>query len=148
MSAPVSALERGAGSPLRALAEFRFTIPSSPAALTAAVRMVRTAMEWMAFEPDWVFRAELCLQEALLNAYFHGNQADAGREIRVGCRLAPGKVEMDVQDQGKGYQMRPELGLPLGGAAGGRGLYLIRQLMNSVSVHGDGTRIIMSLNKE
>ncbi|MGH7931353.1 MAG: ATP-binding protein, partial [Candidatus Binatia bacterium] len=97
---------------------------------------------------DWVFRTELCLQEALLNAHLHGNEADTEREIRVACSLAPGKVEMDVQDEGRGYNFHQELGLPLGGDPHGRGLYLIRQFMNSVAIHSNGTRIVMSLNKE
>jgi anti-sigma regulatory factor (Ser/Thr protein kinase) len=136
------------GLPLRASAEFRFAIPSTPAALSAAVWMVRSTMEWMAFEQDWVFRTELCLHEALLNAHFHGNEADAGREIRIACTLAPGRVEMDVEDQGKGYDMRPQFSLPQEDDPHGRGLHLIRQFMNSVAIYGNGTRIIMSLSKE
>jgi len=135
------------GLPLRATAEFRFVIPSTPAALSAAVRLVRMTMEWMAFDQDWTFRTELSLHEALLNAHFHGNEANAGREIRVGCSLGPDKVEMEVADEGHGYT-NPALSLPLKGESHGRGLYLIRQFMNSVAVHDNGRRIVMSLNKE
>ena len=137
-----------AGFPLRASAVLRFAIPSTPAALNSAVRLVRVTMEWMAFEQDWVFRAELCLHEALLNAHFHGNEADSKREIRVGCSLAPGKVEMDVEDEGKGYDARHGLSSPPKGNPHGRGLYLIRQFMNSVVIQDYGKRIVMSLNKE
>jgi len=137
-----------AGFPLRASAVLRFAIPSTPAALSAAVRLVRVTMEWMAFEQDWVFRAELCLHEALLNAHFHGNEADSKREIRVGCSLAPGRVEMDVEDEGKGYDAHHGSSSPLKGDPHGRGLYLISQFMNSVAIQGDGKRIVMSLNKE
>lgn len=136
------------GLPLRATAEFRFVIPSTPAALSAAVRVVRMTMEWMAFDQDWTFRTELSLHEALLNAHFHGNEANAGRGIRVGCSLAPGKVQMEVEDEGKGYYTSPELGLPLKGDSHGRGLHLIRQFMNTVAVHDNGRRIVMSLDKE
>jgi anti-sigma regulatory factor (Ser/Thr protein kinase) len=105
-------------------------------------------MEWMAFEQDWVFRTELCLQEALLNAHFHGNESDTSREILVTCSLAPGRVEMEVKDEGRGYDLHPELGIQLSRDHHGRGLYLIRQLMNSVAIHSNGTRIVMLLNKE
>jgi len=137
-----------AGSPLRASAVLRFAIPSTPAALSAAVRLVRATMEWMAFEQDWVFRAELCLHEALLNAHFHGNEADSKREIRVGCSLAPGSVEMDVEDEGMGYDAQHGSSPLLKSNPHGRGLYLISQFMNSVAIEGDGKRIVMSLNKE
>lgn len=136
------------GLPVKASAYFRFTIPSTPAALSGAVRMVRTMMEWMAFDKDWIFRAELCFQEALINAHLHGNAADPAREIHVDCSLAPGKVQMEVEDDGKGYETPSGLSLPVGGDPQGRGLYLIRQFMNSVAIHDNGTRIVMSLNKE
>ena len=149
MSGTVAIRERDdAGSPLRASAVLCFAIPSTPAALSAAVRLVRVTMEWMAFEQDWVFRAELCLHEALLNAHFHGNEADSKREIRVGCSLTPGRVQMDVEDEGKGYDAHHSSESPLKGNPNGRGLYLIRQFMNSVVIQGDGKRIVMSLNKE
>lgn len=148
MNGLTTTTDDSAGSPLKASAELRFTIPSTPAALASAVRVVRTTMEWMAFEKDWVFRAELCLQEALLNAYYHGNEENARREIHVVCSLAPGKVELDVEDQGKGYDAFQCSDSPLAGDHHGRGLYLIRHYMSSVAIHGNGARIVMCLNKE
>ncbi len=148
MSGAVAARAEDIGFPLRASADFRFTIPSTPSALARAVRMIRTIMEWMAFEKDWVFRAELCFQEALINAHLHGNAEDPRCEIRVGCSLAPGKVEMEVEDDGEGYETSSGLSLPARDDPHGRGLYLIRQFMNSVAIHDNGTRIVMSLNKE
>ena len=148
MSGAVKNTNEGASLPMRASADFRFAIPSTPAALAGAVRMVRSTMEWMAFEEDWVFRAELCFHEALINAHFHGNAADPGREIRVGCSLAPGKVEMEIEDDGQGYKNPPGLCVPLASDPHGRGLYLIRQFMSYVAIHGNGTRIVMALSKE
>jgi anti-sigma regulatory factor (Ser/Thr protein kinase) len=105
-------------------------------------------MEWMGFEKEWVFRAELCFQEALLNAHYHSNGANAEREIRVGCALAPGKVKLEVEDQGKGYDAFPWPSSPPNGDQHGRGLYLIRYYMSSVATYRNGARIVMCLNKE
>lgn len=148
MNRPVLDVEGDASSPTGASAELRFAIPSTPPALSAVVRMVRNTMEWMAIEQEWVFRAELCLQEALLNAHLHGNKENSTREIRVCCSLAPGKIEMDVEDDGAGYDARQCLTPSPNGDPHGRGLFLIRQFMNSVAIHGNGTRIVMSLKKE
>jgi anti-sigma regulatory factor (Ser/Thr protein kinase) len=135
---------------MNASAEFTFSISSTPAALSAAVKMVRNIMEWMGFDYDTLFRAELCLHEALLNAHCHGNHEISTRTIRVKCTLAPDKVEMDVADDGEGYDV--SLGSDVCEQVGlhgrGRGLYLIRQLMHSVGIHGHGTRIVMSVRKE
>lgn len=148
MSGPTTISGGNSCPPLRAEAELRFTIPSTAAALTAAVRIVRTNMEWMAFEREWVFRAELCLHEALLNALFHGNEGNARREIRVGCSLAAEKVELEVEDQGNGYRALDEWSPPSNREDHGRGLYLIRQYMTSVTTQRNGARIVMCLNKE
>jgi serine/threonine-protein kinase RsbW len=149
VSGPAGMSDKSAGCPRRASAELRFTIPSTPAALTAAVRMVRTTMEWMAFEKDWIFRAELCLQEALLNAHYHGNKANAAQEIKVGCSLAPEKVKLDVEDQGQGYDVTFEgQSFPPTGEHHGRGLYLIRNYTSSVATRRNGSHIVMCINKE
>ncbi len=148
VSGATATREISEGLPVTASAELHFVIPSTAAALSAAVRMIRTIMEWMAFEHDWIFRTELCLQEALLNAHFHGNEANPSREIRMVCWLAPGKIELDIEDEGAGYNTGQEVSRPFEGEPHGRGLYLIRELMNSVAIHGNGTRIVMSLNKE
>ncbi|HEY7557944.1 MAG TPA: ATP-binding protein [Candidatus Binatia bacterium] len=144
------AVEEGSDgeTPRRASAVLRFAIPSMPTALSAVVQIVRATMEWMAFEQDWIFRAELCLHEAMLNAHFHGNEADPKREIRVGCSLAPDNVEMVVEDDGRGYDAGRYSSPPPKGNPHGRGLHLIRQFMHSVDIHGDGRRIVMCLNKE
>lgn len=148
MSGPTGILQVIAAAPLKAAAELRFTIPSDPAALAASVRMVRTTMEWMGFEQDWVFRAELCLQEALLNAHYHGNESDAGREIGVVCSFTKEKVSLEVEDQGHGYDRAEGPDFPPKNEQHGRGLYLIRHYMSSVAIDRRGARIIMSLNKE
>jgi anti-sigma regulatory factor (Ser/Thr protein kinase) len=84
----------------------------------------------------------------LLNAYQHGNDCNASREIRVTCLLAANNVKINIEDEGSGYD-RAEITNPDALAAHhGRGLYLIHQLMNSVRVSKDGKEIIMSLSKE
>jgi anti-sigma regulatory factor (Ser/Thr protein kinase) len=105
-------------------------------------------MEWMHYDDEWLFRAELCLHEALLNAYQHGNERNAWREIRVTCLLAANNVKIHVEDEGSGYNTAETTNLDALAADHGRGLYLIHQLMNSVRVSKDGKEIIMSLSKE
>jgi serine/threonine-protein kinase RsbW len=148
VNGPITTSGGNACRPLRAAVELHFAIPSTPAALTAAVGIVRTNMEWMGFDREWVFRAELSLHEALLNALFHGNQGNAQREIRVGCSLAPQEVALDVEDQGGGYDALDDWDAAPNCKRHGRGLYLIRQCMTSVTAQRNGARIVMCLNKE
>ena len=132
----------------RAFAEICFAIPSNETAVASAVEMVRRAMEMLVLDDDWRCRAELCLQEALLNAHFHGNHGDPRRTIRVSCLLSADKVELHVEDEGTGYALNRDFSKTDTTSPRGRGLFIIRQLMGSVTTNGTGSQIIMSLAKE
>ena len=105
-------------------------------------------MEWIAFEQTG-FSAPSCVcTRRCSTPTFVGNEADSKREIRVGCSLAPGRVEMDVEDEGKGYDAHPVLEFSAEGRPPWPGDCIDSQFMNSVAIQGDGKRIVMSLNKE
>jgi anti-sigma regulatory factor (Ser/Thr protein kinase) len=131
---------------LRGFAELSFAIRSEESSVVAAVATVRHAMELLALAEDWIVRAELCLQEALLNAHFHGNCSDSSKEIRVGCLLSGSKIELHVEDDGPGFELKPDIRQPRLRKNHGRGLYLIRELMDSVAVNG--SHLVMGLCKE
>ena len=128
--------------------EIHFAISSKETAVASAVAMVRRAMEMLALNNDWVARAELSLQEALLNAHFHGNESDPRRTIRVGCVISAEKIELHVEDEGTGYPLNRDYSSVDTTNPRGRGLFLIRQLMDSVAIDGAGNHIVMSLGKE
>ena len=143
LTIPIPATE----GPLRRIfAEVSFGIPSKATAVASAVEMVRRTMEMVGVKDDWVSRTELCLQEALLNAHFHGNRSDARREIHVRCTLSAAKVELYVEDERSGYDWDGNVSSVDITKSTGRGLFLIRQLMDSVTITGN--HIAMSLSKE
>jgi anti-sigma regulatory factor (Ser/Thr protein kinase) len=131
---------------LRGFAELSFTIRSDKKSVVAAVETVRQQMVLLALDQDWIARAELCLQEALLNAHGHGNRGDASKQIRVGCLLSGKKIELHVEDDGPGFNLQSHIKKRRLFGLRGRGLYLIRELMNSVAVNG--SHIVMGLCKE
>ena len=89
----------------------------------------------------------LAVQEALVNAVVHGCKSDPSKEVR--CRLQSdpfGRIVITVTDPGPGFSpdlisdpMRPENVY----ADHGRGVYLIRQLMDEVSFEHRGNEIRM-----
>jgi len=89
----------------------------------------------------------LAVQEALANAVVHGCNNDPTKEIR--CRLqrdGEGRIVIIITDPGPGF--RPELlANPKRGenvfAGHGRGVYLIRQLMDEVHFENGGNEIQM-----
>jgi serine/threonine-protein kinase RsbW len=88
----------------------------------------------------------LAVQEALVNAVVHGCKNDPSKEVR--CRLQSdphGRIVITVTDPGPGFS--PDL---LSDpkrrnlcADHGRGVYLIRQLMDEVSFERRGSEIRM-----
>ena len=144
-SLPAIGSGHGSGT---AFAELSFVIPSNETAVVALVEIITQAMKMLSLEEDKIARTELCFQEALLNAHFHGNQGDPHREIRVRCLLSNPKIELHVEDEGPGHAFEVDGCEIASTKTSGRGLFLIRHLMDSVAFNSSGNHIVMSLIKE
>ena len=89
------------------------------------------------------FEIELALSEALANAIVHGNHEDPDKYVYVSCRCSrDGEVSLTVQDEGEGFDVDsiPDpttVEKRLVGA--GRGIYLMRALMDEVCFEQKGT---------
>jgi serine/threonine-protein kinase RsbW len=91
---------------------------------------------------------QLALQEALMNAILHGNRNDPQKFVRLCVAIEEGGgILIVVKDSGPGFDLKkvpdPTMGENIY-REGGRGVYLIQQLMDEVQYKfGDGTAIIM-----
>ena len=89
----------------------------------------------------------LATGEAAANANRHGRRAEGRSEIRVQCRFHTGTVAVTIADDGPGFDptLVETADLPDRFASGGRGLYLMRELMDEVEVESGpgGTAITM-----
>jgi serine/threonine-protein kinase RsbW len=118
-----------------------------------AVRAVRAALTGLAgklgFEKKKVRELTLALGEALDNALEHG--CSPGGHVCVQFRVQPGQLTLVVEDPGNGGNARPrfdrdEVDQCSEDLFRGRGLYLIRTVMDNVKAEGlpaGGTRVIM-----
>lgn len=96
----------------------------------------------------------LAVREAVMNAVLHGNKEDESKVVRVEYRVVDSKIEVRVLDEGEGFD--PDtLADPLSEenllSQGGRGVYLIRQLMDDVTYSfpesgGTQLRMVKNLN--
>jgi serine/threonine-protein kinase RsbW len=90
---------------------------------------------------------QLALREALDNAVVHGNGMDARKLVHIRCRCDFGRgLSLIVSDQGKGFE--PEsvpnpLAIENIEAEHGRGLRLIKAVMDKVSFGHGGTEVRM-----
>jgi serine/threonine-protein kinase RsbW len=90
------------------------------------------------------FDVKLCLEEALTNAMRHGNKLDASKRVAVAIILSQESIQMDILDQGEGFDVDliPDPTVEPGRAApSGRGIYLMRSLMNEVAFYNKGAGI-------
>ena len=122
-------------------------IPGDPAVIRTVtdgvVELLQNGLAAVGYE----FEIELALQEALANAIRHGCRSDPMK--RVECRVryeSTGDVLIVVRDPGPGFDFT-RVANPLEDAnllrASGRGLFLIRKLMDEVRFASGGREIQM-----
>lgn len=99
--------------------------------------------EWS--EKD-LFAVHLAIEECLVNAIEHGNKDNIFKSIHVSLRISFSRIIIKIRDEGQGFDPTkvPDptddeyLDLPRG-----RGLLLMRRLMNHVSFNATGTTVKM-----
>jgi anti-sigma regulatory factor (Ser/Thr protein kinase) len=88
--------------------------------------------------------------EALANAMIYGNGSDPDKRVRVEVELSAEAVALEVRDEGEGFDATvvPDPTLPenLEGT-GGRGIFLIRELMDEVRYDPPGNCVRMVLRR-
>ncbi len=96
-----------------------------------------------------IFDIKLCIEEAVRNAIVHGNQSDRRLSVRVAYKVADSKLIIEVEDEGGGFDHQA-VADPTAGAHimknSGRGVYLIKKLMDKVDYNDTGNKITMSKN--
>jgi serine/threonine-protein kinase RsbW len=146
----------GGASPSAARCEFvaqdlvlrlDMTMPGDVREVSPAVERIMGLIGEMGCAPASHFEIELAVTEALANAVEHGCRHDTGKlvEVCVECDRARG-VLIIIRDPGTGFDPAA-LPSPLQGeriySEGGRGVFLINQLMDEVRYEKGGTEIWM-----
>jgi serine/threonine-protein kinase RsbW len=126
-------------------------LPSDVACIEEAVELVtRHCLAGHHTTPTIRFRLRVVLSEALSNAIVRGNCEDPTKFVQVEAELAPDAIRVSVTDEGCGFDpdavpepIRPEQL----DEASGRGLYLIRKLVDAVQFNEQGNSICMILRR-
>ena len=115
-----------------------------------AQRHLLQAARTLGFAEASCYAIRAATTEALLNAIEHGNKVDAAKQVTLAFTVDRGRVTIEVQDEGKGFD--PEavpdptrgenLSLP-----SGRGLALMRAFMSEVEFSEPGNRVRMTYLK-
>ncbi len=96
------------------------------------------------------FRLQVILSEALSNAIVRGNREEQEKWVEIRAELMPDAIRVSVTDEGPGFDPAsvPEPIHPDQlDEANGRGLFLIRKLVDAVHFNEQGNSICMILRR-
>lgn len=109
-------------------------LENEPSCLSVARTFVSDYLEELGVHEGDAFDILLALNEAVGNAHRHGRRDHRGR-IRVTCALDDGSLRFLVRDDGYGFNYGPRMTeMPDPMDIGGRGLSLMKRLMDNVDV--------------
>lgn len=94
------------------------------------------------------FNFRVGLTEALSNAMLYGNEQDPSKRVRVEVRVGERAITARVADQGDGFDPGdvPDPTAPTNlMKSGGRGLFLMRKLMDEVHFNDQGNVVTLIL---
>ena len=97
------------------------------------------------------FNLRIALCEALANAIVYGSRGDTSKAVDVDVTVSESSLTLRVADDGTGFDPSalPEPRLPDDlEATSGRGLFLIRQLVDDVYFNDTGNQICMVLRRD
>ena len=127
--------------------ELRHSLPSRIGAISPLVARIISLVAACRTADGSEVEIEIALREALANAVVHGNREDPDKHVEVACRCeADGAVEITIRDQGHGFDSRtiPDPSAPENRmSTHGRGIYLMRSLMDEVRFEDRGTAVHM-----
>jgi serine/threonine-protein kinase RsbW len=127
--------------------ELRQSLPSKVAVITPftdqLIRFILNFRKADGRETD----IEMALREALANAVIHGNGENSCKRVYVRCRCyMDGEVSITVRDEGRGFDTATVLDPTAPDnrlLTHGRGIYLMKTLMDEVSFEEGGAVVMM-----
>jgi serine/threonine-protein kinase RsbW len=130
--------------------ELRQSLPSRVAVVSPFVdQLIRFILKFRIADGSEI-DIEMALLEALANAVIHGNGENSSKPIYVTCRCyLDGEVAITVRDEGEGFDgsaVPDPTSLEKLLFTHGRGIYLMKTLMDEVSFEEGGAVVMMRKN--
>jgi serine/threonine-protein kinase RsbW len=126
--------------------ELERSLPSEVAAISPFVDKLMLLIRRCGCVPEGDSDVEIALREALANAIIHGNHENPRKHVYVRFRCKPDEVSIAVKDEGRGFDIK-QVGDPTVsesiGSVHGRGIYLMKALMDEVRFEEGGAIVHM-----
>lgn len=128
----------------------REVLPNRRDAIDRAARSIIEQLEQQRYDATSCFAVRLALEEALTNAYKHGNREDPDKNVILECAIDQRRIVIEVEDEGPGFDpstvpdptAEENLEIP-----SGRGLVLMQSFMSVVEVIPPGNRVRLVYDK-
>ena len=142
----VNVLQQAQNNPMASTIILNETIPSKMALVPDFISSAVEKLRLLPVKENDIFNIKLCLHEAVVNAVKHGNKLNSALGVHVLIKIDKSQLTLEVSDQGEGFDYRvlPDPTTPENIMQHqGRGIYLIRKIMNDVKFFSKGRTIKM-----
>jgi serine/threonine-protein kinase RsbW len=128
----------------------RFILSHGGDDVRQAQEAVLRTLEDCKYDAGSCFAIRLALEEALSNAFKHGNQNNPELKVTMQCSVGDDCIEIEIEDQGEGFDpdavpdptVDENIEIP-----SGRGIVLMRSFMTEVRYEPPGNRLRMRFNR-
>lgn len=113
-----------------------FVAQNEPACVPKLRSLVRDFLTNLRVDPSTTYDILLATDEAAANAVAHGQSAGGNGLVRLRCSTEGTSVVVAIADEGMGFDPSQVSmnELPSWSSPGGRGLYLLQELMDEVEI--------------
>ncbi len=129
---------------------FRLVLPSSIEFLEEVDEVTSQISKECRFSDSVADDLSICVTELFNNAIHHGNMDDETKKVIILYKLLTRGLEITISDEGKGYNPE-DISDPLDPdnimASGGRGIFLVKKLMNRFEVRKNETGVKTIITK-
>lgn len=127
-----------------------FVAQNEPACVPQLRRHVRDFLQRLRVDPSTTYDILLATDEAAANAVAHGRSAGGNGHVRLRCSTEGACVVVAIADEGEGFdpssvQMHQ---LPKWTSQGGRGLFLVRELMDEVHIDATSQGTLIEMRRQ
>ena len=130
---------------------YRMTIPSDQSNIQKVEKITEQIAEHMHFSDEEKDSLAISVTEIVGNAIVHGNKKDINRNVSIDFEYKDDQITVKIQDEGKGFNEN-EIANPLEPEnllkESGRGIFIVRALMDSVDIKNNDTGTLIRLVKK
>src|SRR4051812_20042981 len=125
-------------------------ITSNAQSLRLVERLIEDVCQVYGVNEDCYGNMLIAVTEAVNNAIFHGNKGNSDKFVRIGFESDENMLTFSITDEGAGFDHAnlPDPTDPENlDKVSGRGVFLMRQLSDSIKFEDEGRRVFLSFKE-